>query len=147
MNIILLPIHPEYVHKIFRGTKQVEFRKVHFRKTINAIILYSTAPESKIVGLCTVKSIIVSGPKELWLKFQHCAGINQEKYNVYFEGHEKGTAIKIEDTIRFSRGVKLSELSTDVFPPRGFRYVSEAFLIRICEICGEEVDKWGILQF
>lgn len=46
---ILLSINPEYVEKIFSGTKKYEYRKNIFKnKEVKTILIYSTSPIKKI---------------------------------------------------------------------------------------------------
>ena len=50
MSVILLSIKPEYCKKIFEGTKKYEFRKHLAQNDVEKIVVYSTAPEKKVVG-------------------------------------------------------------------------------------------------
>ena len=53
-----MSINPEYVEKILSGTKKYEFRKSKCKREVSEIIIYSTAPVSKVVGKVKVKNII-----------------------------------------------------------------------------------------
>ena len=66
MNTIILAINPEYVQRIFTGEKKYEFRKIICKKAVDKILIYETAPTSKIVGEVTVKSILKESPLNLW---------------------------------------------------------------------------------
>lgn len=49
---VLLSIKPTYVQRIFEGSKKYEFRRVIFKENnIDKIIVYASAPISKIVGI------------------------------------------------------------------------------------------------
>ena len=50
MSTILMSIKPEYVNKIFDGTKRYEYRKKLCKQRIDKIIVYSSSPIKKIVG-------------------------------------------------------------------------------------------------
>ena len=50
MSVILLSIKPEYCRKIFEGTKKYEFRKHLAQNDVEKIVVYSTAPEKKVIG-------------------------------------------------------------------------------------------------
>ena len=48
---VILSIKPEFANKIFNGTKKFEFRRTLFKnKEIKMIIVYASAPISKVIG-------------------------------------------------------------------------------------------------
>ena len=46
----ILSIHPEYAYKILSGEKTHELRKVLFKKPVTHVLVYATAPISKVIG-------------------------------------------------------------------------------------------------
>lgn len=126
--VVLLPIHPIFAKRILDGTKKVEFRRIAFRREVQFVLLYSTSPESEIVGKFEVDHMETNTPEKLWNIYQDKAGITKDMYDEYFLGCDKGTAIQIKKAIRFKRPIQLSELSPDAYPPRGFRYIPESWI-------------------
>ena len=81
---ILLSIKPEFVERIFDGVKKFEFRKVVANKSIDAIVIYATAPVMRVVGCVQVRGIIGDRPDGLWQKTKNVAGITREFFDSYF---------------------------------------------------------------
>ena len=50
MSTILMSIKPEYVKKIFDGTKKYEYRKTKCKIKPTKIIVYASTPVKKVVG-------------------------------------------------------------------------------------------------
>ena len=50
MATILLSIKPEYVERIFNGSKKYEFRKYLPQEKVEKIVVYSTDPVQRVVG-------------------------------------------------------------------------------------------------
>ena len=63
---LLMPIHPEYVERIFDGTKRFEFRRRLAGKPVPRIIVYATAPVSAVVGEVELLGMLSAPPDELW---------------------------------------------------------------------------------
>ena len=48
---VLLSIKPEFVEKIFNGTKKYEFRKSIFKnKNIDTVVVYASSPWQYVIG-------------------------------------------------------------------------------------------------
>ena len=59
---VLLSIKPEYAEKIFNGEKRFEYRRVIFkRKGITTVVVYVTAPISRIMGEFQINNILYKG--------------------------------------------------------------------------------------
>jgi len=60
---VLLSIKPKFADRIMAGSKKFEFRKVIFRQpAIDEIVIYSSSPVKKIVGTCTIQSVVEHDP-------------------------------------------------------------------------------------
>ena len=57
-STILLSIKPQYAKAILENQKKYEFRKRHCKGSVNKIIFYATAPESKVVGEAEIEKIL-----------------------------------------------------------------------------------------
>ena len=79
METILLSVNPEYVDKIFAGSKKYEFRKRLANRDVDKIIIYSTMPVMKVVGEVQVIKTISASPTALWEYTKKFAGISREK--------------------------------------------------------------------
>lgn len=108
----ILPINPEPASRIYAGGKPYEFRKASVAGG-GYVYLYET---TDVTG--TVRAIrggfsfseAVSLPiKELWERFGVHA-TSKERFDKYFMGYKRGTAMLIERVDRFERPVDLREL-------------------------------------
>ena len=120
---ILLSIKPKYVRSIFTGTKSFEFRKTLFKnRAVRKALIYSSAPEKKIVGSFEIGDIIKKNPVELWKICKYKAGISEEEFFKYFKGKEKGYAIEILSVNKFLKKVDPYKEIPGFRPPQSFYY-------------------------
>ena len=64
---VLLPIRPAYAIEIFNGNKNFEYRRVIFRKPkVTTVVVYASAPTSKVIGEFKVLGIHECSPDALW---------------------------------------------------------------------------------
>lgn len=123
MESILLSINPEYVERIFAGSKKYEFRKRLANKTVDKILMYSTAPIMKVVGEAEVVKTISSSPTALWEYTKKFAGISRDKYRKYFKGCKVAYAYQLGKIIQYDPPKELSEFNINL-PPQSFIYLS-----------------------
>ena len=121
---LLMPIHPEYVQRIFAGTKQVEFRRRLAGKAVAKIIVYATAPVSAVVGEVQVLGTISAPPDELWEQTKEVAGISKEKYRRYFEGCALAHAYQLGKPTRYEQSKEPREFGLSR-APQSFAYIKE----------------------
>lgn len=123
MNAVLLSIKPEFVHKIFEGTKKFEFRKRVFKDiSVKKVIVYSSSPEQKVVGEFEIESILNDTPDKIWEQTKGHSGITQEFYNDYFKDCNKAYAIKIATTKKYRKPKFLADYNIRS-APQSFVYV------------------------
>jgi predicted transcriptional regulator len=122
---VLLSIKPTFAKKIFEGTKKYEFRKVIFKqKGITKIIVYASAPISKVIGEFEIDTIICDDPSRLWDITHKHAGIDLDYFNLYFSDREKGYAIKIKNAKLYENN-RCIKTEFGKFPPQSFVYVEQ----------------------
>lgn len=122
METILLAINPEYVEKIFAGTKKYEFRKRLASRAIDKILIYSTAPIMKVVGEVQIVETISSSPTALWERTKKFAGISREKYRKYFKGCKVAYAFQLGQVIKYDPPKELQDFNISS-PPQSFIYL------------------------
>src|ERR1700690_366799 len=91
----LLSIKPRYAEAIFRGEKRFEFRRAIFRQPVATVVVYTTSPVSRVIGEFDVEGIMTDTIEGLWNRTKHCAGIDRERFFIYFAGCKVGHAIAI----------------------------------------------------
>lgn len=131
---LFISVKPEYVEKIFNGSKTIELRKsIPNVNKDDLIIIYSTSPVMSVIGTCRVKEIISNRPTKLWNDHSNKLGIERKKYFEYFEGKETAVGIILKDVKRSKKEISLEKLRAkfrNFHPPQTFRYF----------------DKWQLKQ-
>ena len=122
MATILLSIKPEYVDKIFSGSKKYEFRKHLPQKRVDKIVIYSTDPVQKIVGEVDVLGTVSMKPSPLWETTKDAAGISREKFRFYFKGCSTAHAFKLGQAYKYDTPKVLADLGVNS-APQSFVYI------------------------
>lgn len=123
MNVIL-SIKPIFAERIFDGQKLYEFRKVLFRdKNVKKVVVYASAPISKVIGEFYIEDILKLAPDALWHKTGKYAGISKDYFDAYFGGRNVGYAIKIGRTQRYDVPLDIKKHFNLKQAPQSFAYV------------------------
>jgi len=97
---VLLSIRPEFAEKIFNGLKKYEFRRSIFKRSdVEKVIVYASAPISKVIGEFEIEKILREELPNLWDMTKNYAGISEELFYDYFSHKNEGYAIKIKSVI------------------------------------------------
>ena len=122
---VLLSIKPEFVEKIFDGTKCYEFRKVMFKESqVSKIVIYASQPVQKVVGEFEIDEVLSLHPENLWEHTKDSSGIEREYFDEYFEDKSVGHAIKIKAAKKYDQPLDLFESFNVSRPPQSFQYVA-----------------------
>jgi len=120
---VLLSIKPKYVEAIMKGEKRYEFRKTIFKnKNVQKVYIYSTSPVKKIVGYFIIGDIIEDHPNNLWEKCKKFSGISDTEFFNYFNGNERGFAIRIDEVEKFNKPLDPTHIYQKFIPPQSFYY-------------------------
>lgn len=119
---ILLSVKPEYIDRIFDGSKGYEYRRKLANRSIDAIVLYATYPIKKVVGEVEVVKTISASPTVLWEKTKHLSGITRERYRKYFQGQKTANAYELGVVQRYPEAKKLEEYGIKS-APQSFAYL------------------------
>ncbi len=121
MTSIILSIKPQFVDKILKWEKKFELRKSIPNKNFDNVIIYASAPISKIVGEFTVKQIIKSDLKSLWNRTKDYSCINKDFFDKYFEWKEIWYAIEIKEIKQYKQPLPITKYMKH--PPQNFAYI------------------------
>jgi predicted transcriptional regulator len=130
-DIVLISVHPEFSELIIAGNKKVEFRKVRFARDVSHIVIYATAPISRIVAYCEINSIDIQNPNKLWSKYSDISGINKKRFFAYYLGYDLGVAIELGRVIRLHTPLEISSLSFSISPPQSYLYLQKQWFEEI----------------
>lgn len=123
MATILLSIKPEYVERIFNGSKKYEFRKHLPQQKVDKIIVYSTDPVQRIVGEVEVLGALSMKPSPLWELTKNFAGISRAKYRAYFKGCSAAYAFQLGQIQIYESQKTLQDLGIKN-APQSFVYIN-----------------------
>lgn len=122
MSAILMSIKPEYVSKIFDGTKKFEYRKTKCKDTPDKIIVYCSYPVKKVVGELFINDILYDNKEEIWNKTYMYSGIDKEKYDSYFKNTNYAVAYKINKCIKYNKPKDLNDYGIK-YAPQSYIYL------------------------
>jgi predicted transcriptional regulator len=125
-NVIMISIHPEFAHAIFRGEKKIEFRKINVPKHIKHVVMYVTAPEARITGYFSVKDVVDAKPSELWKKFREVSGTTKEFFFKYYGNQDVGRGFLVGEVEVLLNPIKLNQIAHGSKPPQSFTYVGSS---------------------
>lgn len=121
---VLLSIKPEFAEKIFSGEKKYEYRKVIFKRDVTCVVVYATHPVGRLIGEFEIDSVLSERPRDLWEKTKEFSGITKDFFAEYFQGRERGYAIKVGRIRKYEQAVLPDSVFKKGFvAPQSFRYV------------------------
>jgi predicted transcriptional regulator len=126
--VALLSIHPNFAEAILSGKKLIELRKRIPSKEIAEIIIYATAPKSAIIGKFEVKGMLKMAPRSLWKQHNPKLGVTKSEFESYFRGKDIAFGYEIGNIHAFRKPIYLSQLSSELVPPRDFCYLDNSML-------------------
>lgn len=124
MITILISIKPEFVNLIMDGRKKFEFRKVTAQKKPDKMLIYSTAPVSKIIGEADIADVIADEVDKLWNLTKDFAGITKDFFDEYYESHEVGIAYRLTNVQKFPEPRLLKDYGIKN-APQSFVYIKD----------------------
>lgn len=119
---VLMSINPQHVNNILAGTKKYEFRKIKCRRDVESIIIYSTAPEMKVVAEVEVTDLIEGTPSEVWRRTSENAGIKKKFFDSYFQDREVAFAYCLGKVKKYSESKELRDFGVKT-APQSFVYI------------------------
>ena len=123
MSKILMSIKPEYVDKIFSGSKKYEYRKRMCKEKIDTIIVYSSSPIQKVVGELKIKQVLYNKKSIIWDKTNRYGGITKTKYDKYYENCDYAVAYEIEKAILYDKQKDLKDFNVKK-APQSYVYIT-----------------------
>jgi adenylate kinase len=140
-DTILLSIHPAHVKNILCGIKRFELRR-RIPTDIKRIVIYATAPESRIVAIADVESILSDEPTALWEKVCGAAGVEHDFFQHYFRGCEQAFALRIGRIQKIDRKIELTHPMLRISPPQSFCYINNDKVKWLLD-CAEQMLSGG----
>lgn len=132
---LIVSIKPEFAEKIFNGTKTIELRKsTPSVSPGDMVVVYCTDPVKAVLGVCKVKEVIKLEPSLMWKKHNRSLGIDQKRYNQYFQNSNIAVGIKLTSICKLEQSLSLKfvkKLFPLFQPPQTFRYYKTNDLLKL----------------
>lgn len=139
---VLLSIKPKYADLILSGSKRVEFRRSWAAQDVSIIVLYSSFPIRKIVGMVEVDAICVTSPTLLWkICTEMGGGLTRDELRAYFNGKLLGVAVLLGKVFKPTKHVEPSAVIGNFIPPQSFRYLDTSEYTKIERSLAEKKGK------
>lgn len=120
----LLSIKPKYADLILAGSKRVELRRSWPDTDVGVLVLYSSAPVQKLVGIVHVDEVRVETPDALWqLSQEFGGGVTDEEFFDYFKGKRKTFGIMIKSAESAEHQLDPKQVFPDFVPPQSYMYL------------------------
>lgn len=119
----LFSIYPEYAYRILSGEKKFEYRKRVAKLYLKRLIIYATAPISKIIGEVCVDEILRDTPQTIWRRTNKYGGIQREQFFAYFDNKSLAYAYSLSDPILYGGKLSLNDIGI-TNPPQSFIYLN-----------------------
>ncbi len=104
----IFSIRPRHVASLVARTKLVEYRtRRPSLKHGDVILIYETAPTSKVVAAASVRGLIAGSPAEVWAQTSDRGGIEQAEFDAYFAGRPLAVAIDLSAIVRLPASLAL----------------------------------------
>lgn len=98
MTTALLPIHPRHVEGILARRKTVEIRRTVPKRDITRLVIYETAPSSRVVADCRVR-LWIGSPDAAERRFRGRFGVSVREFRDYVSGRPEIAVLEIDDVI------------------------------------------------
>lgn len=127
---ILLSLHPQYWDMYMSGAKIWELRKYTNAPciTVDSMVIYATAPVSRIVGEVNIVSRHGAYLDELWKTVESGVCITRTQYDRYYAGHRMGLAFRLGDVWEYTPKLPC------YIPPQSWRYMDDDEYHQTCSI-------------
>jgi len=121
---VLLSIKPKYADLILAGSKRVEFRRSWAAQDVSIIVLYSSSPIQKIVGVVEVEDVVIASATSLWKTcVERGGGLTRDELRTYLAGKSQGVGVLLGKVFKLAKHVEPSEVISNFVPPQSFRYL------------------------
>jgi len=123
-----MSIKPFLIKKILKSEKIIELRRRFNENYINRkVYLYSTSPESAIVGTARIEGIAKYKTELIWTRYSDVIGCSKQELDQYSQGQKYLFAIKLGEVKAFDLPYRLDTLrklvNSNLNPPQSYSLI------------------------
>ena len=131
---VLLSIKPRYADLILAGSKTVELRRSWPSNDIGVMVIYSSAPIQRLVGIAHVDRVEEADIGGLWkLSRENGGGVSHQELLDYFEGKKTAFGVMLKSVRVAHQAVDPNFIFPKFTPPQSFLYLDPRDLNRITQ--------------
>ncbi len=131
---VLLSIKPKYADLILAGTKRVELRRSWPSNDVGVMVLYSSAPVQRLVGVAFVDRLEERDFEGLWTLSQaNGGGVTYEELKDYVKGKRTAFGIMIKRVQAAEAQVDPKDLFSGFMPPQSLLYLEPMEFPRVMQ--------------
>ena len=120
----LLSIKPKYADLILAGSKRIELRRSWPDGGIGVLVLYSSAPVQRLVGVAYIEKVRIEPPDKLWkLAEEFGGGVTRDEFDDYFHGKRKTFGIMIKSVDIAEDQLDPKRVFEEFVPPQSYMYL------------------------
>src|SRR5207245_9559714 len=98
---IVLSLHAEYARLIYQGTKRAELRRRGPSGKLGVVLVYETAPVSRVTGWFRVDRVETASRKRLWHVYRQHLAISRSEFKRYLGGCQTPTVLTFSTQVCF----------------------------------------------
>jgi type I restriction enzyme S subunit len=122
---LLMSLSPVIARRICGGKKKYDYRRSIFKREVEHIYIYSSAPVKKIVCRFTYSGYLSGSVDEIWERTWKFAAAGETEYRDYLKGVKTAYAIPVEGLAVFDPPLDPYEGDPGFRPPQSFRYMKD----------------------
>ncbi len=130
---ILLSLRPEYARLIYAGTKRAELRRRRPAAKLALVVVYETAPVSRVTGWFRVDRIETAPLSLVWRVYHDHLAISWDEFKQYLAGCLTPTVLTFSTRRCFRRGLPLRTSTGISRPPQSFCYLDLGRVAKILD--------------
>lgn len=118
--LAMIALRPQYWEMCRAGSKIWELRKVtHSPRCVDGLVIYATAPVSRIVGEVDLVGTHVGYVDDVWEIVKTGCGITRDQYDQYYHNQETAIAYRLGNVWEYSPSLDAR------FAPQGYKYLRQ----------------------
>lgn len=119
-TLAMIPLHPQYWDMCRDGSKIWVLREDTISpRCVDGLVIYATAPVSRIVGDVDLVRTHVGYVDDVWEVVKTGCGITRDQYDLYYQDQETAIAYRLGNVWEYSPSLDAR------YAPQGYKYLRQ----------------------